>query len=333
VVGAALVLFTIVTVFTLARPRQYTAAASFMPQTDASGLSRLASLGAQFGLSIPTGAGAQSPEFYAELVRSRGIMGIVVESEYALDATRGILFMKKQVYLKGTLVEVLEIDAESALLARDLAIEMLLNSTAVSTGRETGIVTIAVTTRWPELSRLLTTRLVELVNEFNQHVRSTQASSERRFVESRLADVKQELRHAEDQLEAFLNQNRMFREAPALAFQYERLQREVALRQQMVLALAQAFEQARIEEVRNTPVITMVDAPELPQRPDRRRLLVKAGFGILVGAALGVGWALVVEFGGSGGAATRGEVEEFGQLRRDALRDLRRLVPGRQRVV
>ena len=69
VVGAALSVFTIVTVFTLVMPRTYTAMASFVPQTDASGLSRLASLGAQFGLSIPTGAGAQSPELYAALVR------------------------------------------------------------------------------------------------------------------------------------------------------------------------------------------------------------------------------------------------------------------------
>ena len=240
--------------------------------------------------------------------------------------------MSHEVSLKGALVDVLEIDAESALLARDLAIEMLLSNTAVSTGRESGIVTIAVTTRWPQLSQLLATRIVELVNEFNQQARSTQASSERRFVESRLADVKQELRNAEDQLEGFLNQNRTFREAPALAFQYERLQREVTLRQQMVLGLAQAFEQARIEEVRNTPVITMVETPELPPRPDRRRLLLKAGLGILMGAVLGVGWALVVEFGGSGDAATRDEVEEFGQLRREALQDLRRLVPGRRKV-
>jgi uncharacterized protein involved in exopolysaccharide biosynthesis len=79
-----------------------------------------------------------------------------------------------------------------------------------------------------------------------------------------------EKRQAEDELQAFLQRNRDFRSSPQLSFAYDRLADNVSLRQQLYTAVAQAYEQARIEEVRDTPVITVVEAPMLPARPDPR---------------------------------------------------------------
>ncbi len=45
-------------------------------------------------------------------------------------------------------------------------------------------------------------------------------------------------------------------------FEHDRLERPVSMRQELVTAMAQAYEQARVDEVRNTPVITVIDQPE-----------------------------------------------------------------------
>ena len=51
-------------------------------------------------------------------------------------------------------------------------------------------------------------------------------------------------------------------------------------------ALAQRFDQARVEEARNTPTITLVERAVLAPRPDRRWLIYKGVLSIVGGLAL-----------------------------------------------
>ena len=76
---------------------------------------------------------------------------------------------------------------------------------------------------------------------------------------------------------------------PELNFQQERLQRQVQLQQQLYTTLSQSFEQAKIEEVRDTPVITVVEPPEAPVRPDPRGLVRNAFLTIILGNGSGNG--------------------------------------------
>ena len=103
--------------------------------------------------------------------------------------------------------------------------------------------------------------ILDLVHTFDLTTRQTQAGAERRFSGERLAELTGELRDAEDTLKSFLIENRVFSNSPALQFEHDRLQRAVTMRQELVTSLAQAYERARIEEVRNTPVITLIDPP------------------------------------------------------------------------
>jgi uncharacterized protein involved in exopolysaccharide biosynthesis len=131
-------------------------------------------------------------------------------------------------------------------------------------------------------------RLLDGLNHFNRITRQSQAREERRFTEARLADAQASLRAAEDALQRFLEGNRQFSASAALKFQQDRLQREVQLQQQVVTSLAQQYEENRIREVRDTPVITVIDPPVLAARPDARLrglilvLGTMAAFGISV---------------------------------------------------
>jgi uncharacterized protein involved in exopolysaccharide biosynthesis len=73
------------------------------------------------------------------------------------------------------------------------------------------------------------------------------------------------------------------------------------MQQAVYSSLAQAFEQARIDEVRNTPVVTLVDPPNLPAEPDRRWLLAKVLLAALLGGIIGAFIGLVRDFLGRTG--------------------------------
>ena len=158
------------------------------------------------------------------------------------------------------------------------------------------MVEYSVTTPWPDLSYEVAERIVGLVNEFNLETRQSRGAEERRFVEERLQQVRSELRDAENQLQGFLQSNRAFQNSPELLFEHDRLQRQVGMRQQVFTSLMQAYEQARIAEVRNTPVITVIVAPSEPVRPERRNLILGAFMGLLIGASVGVSLALGRDF-------------------------------------
>jgi uncharacterized protein involved in exopolysaccharide biosynthesis len=116
-----------------------------------------------------------------------------------------------------------------------------------------------------------------------------------RFTQERLAAAHAELQQAERAVEEFLERNRSYERSPALQFEYSRLQRRLDLRQSVYVALAQAHEQASIEAVRNTPVITVLDHPAGSAEK------AKSLFGLLflagaLGTVGGVGLAFVREY-------------------------------------
>jgi uncharacterized protein involved in exopolysaccharide biosynthesis len=224
----------------------------------------------------------------------------------------------------STLIEILEIEGDSHALRVERAVERLENQISVSVDSETGVVQLAVTTRWPQLSESVAERIIDLVNHFNLETRRSQASEEREFLSQRLSEAKRELRVAEDSLEAFLENNRRYQDSPPLRFEHDRLQRGVNLHQQLVTSLAQSLEQAKIEEVRNTPVITVVEPAEKPARPDARRLKLQGFLGLVLGTVIGLMWAFGRDIAGSSRQRHPSDFQEFKRLREETLEELRR---------
>lgn len=270
----------------LAAP-DFTSRTTFTPQADGPSLQGLSGMASQLGIQVPLAAGGsgQSPAFYADLLRSRELRRATVETSYRVAVAGGDS-------LSGNLVEIFDVDGPDRPQRVEAAIKRLSEKTEVSTATETGVVQLSVTTRWPVLSRKIAERMLNLVNKFNLETRRSQAGAERRFLAQRVEEARKDLRAAEDSLERFLTRNRGYENSPQLRFEYERLQRRVSLQQQVYRTLATSFEQAKVEEVRNTPVITVVDPPETPAKPDPARLPLKALLGVLVGGLVGLGWAL-----------------------------------------
>lgn len=269
----------IIAAITLIWPRTYTATTSFIPQNTNSAASRLSGVAAQFGFTMPVAEPATSPAFYASLLKSNDILRQVVLTPHEV--------MVNGQPTKGTLVDFFKAKGHNPEQRRDDAIKSLLKDMAITNGRETGIVSVEVTTPFPQLSQAVAQQLIQLVSEFNQQRRQTNAGAERRFIEGRLRETRDSLQGAQANLQSFLQRNRDYRNAPQLTFEYDRLQREVQQRQDVYNTLMQSYEQARIDEVRNTPMLTIVEYPDLPSRPDPRWALVKTALGLMVGILLG----------------------------------------------
>jgi uncharacterized protein involved in exopolysaccharide biosynthesis len=91
-----------------------------------------------------------------------------------------------------------------------------------------------------------------------------------------------------------------------------------------VSSLAQNYEQARIDEVRDIPVITIVEEPEAPALPDPRMLLLRGILALVAGALLGSLLAFFLAFVRASRSDTADELDEFRQLKRATARDIRR---------
>jgi uncharacterized protein involved in exopolysaccharide biosynthesis len=302
-------------VISLLLPRTFTAAASFMPESrkPTGGLSGLA---AQLGINLPLTEATQSPAFYAELLESRAVLEELAGASFQAGPRLG--------ERSGTPAELYRIRGATPARRLEKTIKRLRRDVAVSASTKTGVVTVEVESRDPQLSQAMTAKLLELINRFNIASRRTQAAAERAFTERRVEEVGRDLRAAEDRLQSFLQRNRDFRNSPELTFQERRLDQEVQLQREVYTSLKQALEQARIEEVRDTPVITILDRPQVPAAPDSRWIALRALLAAVGALLLGSLIALARQSTRTAGPGLREDVEEFAELRREAWAELRR---------
>ncbi len=309
---------------TIGQPTTYTAIASFVSSgsSQSPGISGIA---AQFGFSMPGSQGSQSPAFLADLVKSRVILGAVADATYNYPSERGPV--------TGTLIDIYQKDKSIPLAQRrDRTIASLRGSITSIFSAKTGVVEVSVTVTSPVLAYQLVTRLADEVNRFNYEMRQSRATFERKFTEPRLNEVTAELRAAESRLQDFLQHNREYRASPELTFQQERLNRDVQFRQQVQVSLAQALEQAKLEQLRDTPVTTFVERPEVPAQPNPRGRVTKWVFAFLLGSGMGALLALLVQLA-SGVTDDGSELSEFLRLMTRLLGPLRRPVQWLARMI
>jgi len=322
--GLSLLLGVLAFVFVVTRPRMYTATASFLVQAPKLAGS-VPGIAAQLGFSLPVSDPGQSPAFYAEMIRSRGILSAVAESTFVYRDAEGV-------HVTATLADAYHVRPRTPALRRDETIGRLGQSISVRTSLKSGVVTFSVTAPDAELvSGIVEALLGELVT-FNIQRRQSQAAAERRFTQRRLAEVASDLRTAEGTLEAFLRRNRSIGNSPQLTFEQERLTREMELRRMLYTTIAQSYEQAKIEEVRDTPQMTIVEHPEVPARPNPRLLVGKSIIAATFGALLGLLLAFTGERVTRAGRESGDDLAEFVRLRNSTIDTFRRPFQSRGRA-
>lgn len=313
IIGLALLFGGYMGLMSVTSGKTYTAEAQFVPK-GARGQSQLSGIAAQFGVSLNSGDPLQSPQLYMDLLETKGLLWPVAQKQYTVKTDSGVV--------TGDLMKIYRIKKDRPVVMRVKVIEALDHSIKATVSPKTGVITVLVSTGSPELSLQIANNVLDQVNIFNLANRQKQATAEREFAERQVAEKRAELRQAESEVANFLESNRLYRQSPQLVLEWGRLQRQVDMRDQIYSSLLSAYETARIEEVKDLPVINIIEPPELPIGPDKRGGVKKTALGLFVGAFLGCLLAFGSDRMRRNREAQTDDFLEFAELRREAISDL-----------
>lgn len=289
VLAASLLSGAIAVYPTFTQTDTFTAVAVAMTSQPSNGrsASRLDALVGQFGGGSGEGGGgsASSPAALGALAKSNVILGRLMEDSVTVP---GGARTRLGNFVAGA-AEPEDTDRERA-VRRDRAVKGLRGWVSVTGGGIPGSVEISVQTPWPEVSAEVASLLLNQLDRWNREQGQRSAGVERRFLEERLSEQSERLAQAEARMASFLEANRQLGNSPQLAFERDRLQREVSLHQQILVGLLQSREDVRLREVRDTPVLTVIEPPAPPLEADprqvKRRLLLGLFAGVFVGSVI-----------------------------------------------
>jgi tyrosine-protein kinase Etk/Wzc len=133
---------------------------------------------------------------------------------------------------------------------------------------------------------------------------------------------------AEEDLKVFMDRNRRIENSPALQLEQQRLGREVTVLTGVFTTLKQQLETTKIEEVKESDYVVILDAPEVPlqrSKPNKRLMVILAG---ILGIGLGLALAFVREFLANSEIEEKGKMSEAKSL---ALKNISELIPGKSK--
>lgn len=255
-------------------PNKYTATATILPTMSdfstggkLSMVEGLPDLGSM-GISIRD----RSPSIlYPEILKSRLLGENVLRKNYSITNKGKTITFDLYKYFKTD--------------NPDIAYKSLQKITAIDYNKKTGIVSISVTTKDSQLSAQIANHYVWRLDEFNKYQRKTGAGLNCEFIKKRMADTEKQLKQAEENLKLFREKNLNYYRStdPELLMVHDRLFREVKVKTEVYLTLAQQYELAVIQEKKELPVIQVLDTakpPSLKSGPARAKTTF---LGLLVG--------------------------------------------------
>jgi hypothetical protein len=264
------------------RGPDYVAQSRLAPEASEDTPLRLGGLASQIGLPGGLGGSTESIHFYAQVLRSSDLLQAVVRQPLPLD---------------GPATTLLDLYGGEGTEAQRLRAAARTLNDRMTMGLDPEANLLTLRTRAPSEALAVATNqaLLAQLDVFNQERRQSRAGAERQFLQERLDETRAELARAEGALAGFLQSNRRPEESPLTAIQVERLRRDVMLASTKNLSLTENFERARLDEVRNTPVVTVLENPAGNVRSTGRRM--RDGlFGLVIGTILAVGWVALAEY-------------------------------------
>ena len=286
-VGLPAVAVTAAALFALLWPSRYTATTTVVPESRSTQRlpAGLAGLAGQLGLNLDLGQAA-SPRLYAEVVRSRGLLAALLRDSFPDPDQEG---------RPTELLALLDRGGRSPEDSIAKGVKWLRGRIDAGVEQQTNILAISVSLRDPILAAEVSSRVVDHLNAFNTEQRQSQARERRRFIEGRLEAGRAALAEAENTLSGFYERNRNWQQSYGLTFEEGRLRREVETRQEVILTLTREYETARIEEVNDTPVLTVIDRAVPPRERSFPRFGLSVGIALMLSLLVGGVGALLAE--------------------------------------
>jgi uncharacterized protein involved in exopolysaccharide biosynthesis len=276
-------------------PPVYVASTAFIQAEPTRGAlsGNLGNLAARFGVASGLSS-STSLDFLREAVTSRDVLDSVITKPLipATDQATNAQFTPRD---SIDLISWFHARGNTPAKRLDHVRRLILKRMTETADQRSGIVRVSIGLRDPNVAAAFVRRIVDALNDFNLHTRQTSSRANRVFLESRVAEARGDLETAETTLRRFYEQNRRFADAPGLLFEEGRLKRQVDLTQQIYVTLSQDLEQARIDEVKDTPVITVIETAQPPVRRSSPKRILLTLMGAFVGTAIAL---LIAAIGG-----------------------------------
>jgi uncharacterized protein involved in exopolysaccharide biosynthesis len=229
------------------------------------------------------------------------------------------------------LLDLLRIRKRDPVRKLEIGIKQMRRAITGSFDTKTNLVWFDVDARSADLSAAIANRTLQLVTTFNREQRVSRIRSKRMFLEARVDSAQIQLRDAEERERMFYEENRLWRNSPALVFAEGQIRRDVDIASDLYLTLKHQLEAAKIDEFNDAAMITVVDSavPSRKAEWPRYGLLAVSAilFGLLLGTLLAGSLAVVDDW------RTRnpGRSSELARSLREARRDLKLAVSRRNR--
>ena len=278
-IAAITIVFMLVSLgYALMLPNMYTATVTVLPESEEKGLGQFAQLSTLMSLPGFPASSVSETELYPELMKSEAILRDVIYREYETGKYDEPV----------NLIAYWDIGGNTERRQYQTTLQILRDEVlSTSIARDSRIITLEVETTDPDLSADIANAIVDNMGEYVLNKRRTRASQQRQWIEKRLEEVQLDLRDAEDALKNFREANRRILDSPDLMMQQERYLRDLEKHATIYLELSKQYEMIRVQEIRDMPVVQVLDPASPPAKksgPGRKRILILGTlFGLLTG--------------------------------------------------
>lgn len=279
---ALLCISTIIYVTFFAKP-VYTSTSKIMSSSKTGGFSQAAGLAAQIGINIPS-VQSEPRWVYPEIIKSRTLAKSMLKRKFDTEK-----FGRQK-----SLLQILTYGNQKPKISLDtltiLATNNFLGMVEISEDITTKILTLHITSSEPSLAADINQALIDELDTHQRTYNRAKISKTRQFIDERILSIEKELKASEDDLKNFMDRNRRIENSPALQLKQQRLTREVTVLTGVFTTLKQQLETTKIEEVKESDYVIVLDPPEVPlvrSKPKKKLMVILAGiFGLGLGLLL-----------------------------------------------
>lgn len=259
----------------------YVSTSKIMSSSGGSNFSQAAGLAAQFGIGGIEASSGEHKWNYLEILKSRTVAKVLLKKRFDTDE-----FGKNK-----TLLQILTYGNQEPELSNDEyeihAVDALIDMINASENISTGTYAVNIGAPEAELAFSINQALIEELDNYQKEYNKMQTYEARKFIDERINQTKVELQDIEDALKTFMDRNRRIENSPALQLEQQRLSREVSVLTGVFTTLRQQLETTKIEEVKVSDYVIVLDPPEVPllrSKPQKKKIvLIYVIFGMLLG--------------------------------------------------
>jgi capsule polysaccharide export protein KpsE/RkpR len=277
------VAFFIIVILTSFVEKRYTSTLSVMPNQSESSMSSLGMLVQDFAIDAGSGNFPIS-----EIANSNSILDKIYNRSFDSNTNQGkisladLLDTNKTTLINRIMVIITNKDLNNSAMLKYSTIKKFKEERLnIKYDRKTNITSISVTVEDPLAAKQIADSFYDEISFFINKTINDSGKMKQNFLNQRIQSIESELVSNEKILEDFLNKNKSINQSPKLLQELTRIQREVTLKETAYLLLKKELEIARIDEVKRTLKLIIIEKPDIPavkSYPSRLSLSLSIAF-------------------------------------------------------